>query len=359
MSKQRIERRTWRNLEFRVSAANEPSKISGYGAVFDSPSEDMGYFQELREEIDSKAFDSVMATNPDVRGLFNHDANLVLGRTTAGTMRLSVDARGLVYEIDPPDTQFARDLMTSMRRKDITGSSFAFTTKRDQWTDNPDRSVTRRILEFDQIYDVSPVTFPAYPASSSEARRERRSIFATAPAEIRKRFEKRDGDDDDADPNPDTGCTCSCDSCAIDGDCSDCTHDGCDSAAAGCEGCPMDPDAEENAHAPAGKQTRRKTHTKSVDGENLTADCFLIVGDPEKTDTWELPWKFSTEEKTKSHLRDALARFDQVKGVSAAAKKTAWAQLVKLCKEHDIDVSEDDKEANANRLLALRIAMNL
>jgi HK97 family phage prohead protease len=357
VSKPQIEHRTWRNLEFRVSAGNEPAKISGYGAVFDSPSEDMGYFEELREEIDPRAFDGVMASNPDVRGLFNHDSNLVLGRTTAGTMRLSVDARGLSYEIDPPDTQFARDLMVSMRRKDITGSSFAFVVKRDQWTDNPDGSITRRIIEFDQLLDVSPVTYPAYPAANAQARTERRSMLASAPAEIRKRFATRGNGD--AKPNPDTGCACSCDSCAIDGDCASCTHEECDSQGEGCAGCPMDLDAEsgENSRSGGRAQHRRMTHTKSVDGENLTADCFIIAGDPEKTDTWELPWKFSTEEKTKSHLRDALARFDQMKGVSAAEKKAAWTKLVDLCKQHGIDVSEGDKEADENRRLALRVAL--
>lgn len=244
MSKPTMERRTWRNLEFRVSADSEPAKISGYGAVFDSPSEDLGWFSELREEIDPKAFDTVMASNPDVRGLFNHDSNLVLGRTTAGTMRLTVDARGLAYEIDPPDTQFARDLMVSMRRKDITGSSFAFIVKRDQWTDNADGSITRRILEFDQLLDVSPVTYPAYPAANSQAR----SLPASCPVELRKKLSKRDNGD--ADPNPDTGCTCSCDSCATDSDCSQCTHDGCDAETEGCDGCPMDPDAEMNSRQP-------------------------------------------------------------------------------------------------------------
>jgi uncharacterized protein len=228
VSKPQPEIRTWRNLEFRVSAENEPSKISGYGAVFDSPSEDLGWFSEMREEIDPHAFDSVMASNPDVRGLFNHDSNLVLGRTAAGTLRLSVDARGLSYEIDPPDTQFARDLMVSMRRKDITGSSFAFTVKRDQWTDNPDGSITRRILEFDQLYDVSPVTYPAYPASSSEAR----SLPASCPAEMRSKLEARTARPE-ARANA-TGCQCACPECA-DNNCADCSDANCVDGECACQ----------------------------------------------------------------------------------------------------------------------------
>jgi uncharacterized protein len=228
VSKQ-VERRTFRQVEFRVSAEGEPPKINGYGAVFDSQSEDLGYFSELREEIDPHAFDSVLATNPDVRGLFNHDANFVLGRTTAGTMRLSVDARGLAYEIDPPDTQFARDLMVSMRRKDISGSSFAFTCKRDQWTDNPDGSVTRRILEFDQLFDVSPVTYPAYPATSADAR----NLPDSMPVEMRSRFEHPAKPEHRADPNA-SGCQCDCPECQDD-DCAHCSNEDCDDPECDCQ----------------------------------------------------------------------------------------------------------------------------
>jgi len=259
----------YRNIrqEFRVSKDGDAPNISGYAALFDTPSENIGWI----ETIDPKAFDSVMASKPDVRALWNHNPDHVLGRTSANTLALTIDSRGLAYSIDPPNTTVANDLIVSMRRKDVTESSFGFIVKRDQWTDNPDGTVTRRILEFDELLDVSPVTYPAYSGTTAQAR----SFPASMPAEIRSRFE-----------------------------------------------------------------ARRKTHTKSVDGENLTDDCFLIVGDPNKTDTWDLPWKFSTEEKTKSHLRDALARFNQVKGATEEQLKAAWDKLVKLCKEHDITVTD-------------------
>ncbi|MGA7524640.1 MAG: HK97 family phage prohead protease [Acidobacteriaceae bacterium] len=84
--------------------------------------------------------------------------------------------------------------------------------------------------------------------------------------------------------------------------------------------------------------------TKAVDGEALTADDFIIVGNPSDPETWHLPWRFSTEEKIKSHLRDALARFDQLKDLSNDVLKAAWKKLVGLCKEHDIEVSADDSD---------------
>jgi hypothetical protein len=207
-------------MELRADGADDAPKISGYAAVFDSQSQDLGFYEEVREEIDPHAFDAVLATTPDVCAFFNHDENLVLGRTTANTLHLSVDARGLSYVIDPPDTQFARDLMTSIRRGDINGSSFGFVCERDQWTENEDGSVTRRILEFASLIDVSPVTWPAYLATNTQAR----SLPPTMPAEMRSRFaaalEHRDGGDDDE-------CDCDCPECQA-GDCDDCSNPDCD-----------------------------------------------------------------------------------------------------------------------------------
>ena len=129
--------------EFRVSQdANDAPVITGYAAVFNTQSADMGWI----EEIDPHAFDSVLATNPDVRSLWNHNPDFPLGRTSAGTLSLNLDDKGLNYSVIAPDTSYARDLVVSMRRKDVTQSSFGFICKRDQWTDNADGSVTRRIL---------------------------------------------------------------------------------------------------------------------------------------------------------------------------------------------------------------------
>jgi uncharacterized protein len=183
--------------EFRVSPEGADATITGYAAVFNTPSEDLGGWTEM---IDPSAFDSVLAANPDVRALWNHNDDHVLGRTTAGTLTLTVDSRGLSYVIAPPDTTLAKDLMVSMRRKDVTQSSFAFICKRDQWTDNQDGTVTRRILEFDSLLDVSPVTYPAYTSASSHVR----NLPESMPAEMRSRIAKRDDD----------VCECNCSQCA-------------------------------------------------------------------------------------------------------------------------------------------------
>lgn len=181
MTTSKVERRNISH-EFRVSEPDQPTTIQGYAAVFDSPGQGP-YWTEL---LDPHCFDNVLGSNPDVRALFNHNPDHVLGRTSAGTLSLDIDARGLSYTINPPDTHLANDLIVSLRRKDITGSSFGFIVARDQWTDNADGSVTRTILEIDELLDVSPVTYPAYGGANAQAR----SIPDSMPAEYRARIEQ-------------------------------------------------------------------------------------------------------------------------------------------------------------------------
>ena len=131
--------------------------IVGYAAVFNSLSEDLGGF---REKIDSGAFaDSLNAD--DIRALKNHNSDYVLGRNKSGTLTLSEDQRGLKIDIMPPDAQWATDLMVSIDRKDVDQMSFGFRTLEYRWEgEYPDEV---RTLMKAQLFDVSPVTFPAYP----------------------------------------------------------------------------------------------------------------------------------------------------------------------------------------------------
>lgn len=158
------------NLERRTTTAliramgKKEMKVSGYAALFNEPSEDLGGFTEV---IHPGAFDAALA-NSDVRALLNHDPNLLLGRVSSGTLRLSTDNRGLKYEIDLPDTAIARDLRVSIDRGDLTQSSFAFTIARQEWETMPDGSILQHIYEVDKLFDVSPVTYPAY--ANTEAR---------------------------------------------------------------------------------------------------------------------------------------------------------------------------------------------
>ena len=143
--------------------------LRGYAAVYGEETVIGGFFREV---IEPGAFDAAIGRPDDVRAQFNHDSNLVLGRTSAGTLRLSSDAQGLVYEIDLPDTTYARDLAASVERGDVSQSSFMFEVVRDQW-EYPERSSgelpLRRIADV-KLFDVAPVTFPAYEGTSVSAR---------------------------------------------------------------------------------------------------------------------------------------------------------------------------------------------
>jgi HK97 family phage prohead protease len=155
------ERRYFPASELRVEKRyNGKKTIGGYSAVFGRLSEDLGGFQEM---IAPGAFRNALAFS-DVRALFNHDANHVLGRESAGTLELKEDQKGLHMDLDPPDTQFARDLIVSIERGDIKDQSFAFTVKSDKWEniDNVDKTTIRTIEEVYELFDVSIVTYPAY-----------------------------------------------------------------------------------------------------------------------------------------------------------------------------------------------------
>jgi HK97 family phage prohead protease len=133
--------------------------------VFNSPA-DIGDFTEI---IDPHAFDTVLkARGLDCTCLFNHSPHHLLGRNVSGTLRLSVDSRGLRYECDLANTNIAADLYELVKRGDVRASSFGFFCKRDEWSVDANGQMRRRILEVGNLLDVSPVTYPAYPTTSAQ-----------------------------------------------------------------------------------------------------------------------------------------------------------------------------------------------
>jgi len=159
-----IERRHFALQELRVEGAGQQRRIIGYAAVFGALSGDLGGFQE---KIQQGAFAKTI-TEADIRALFNHDANYVLGRNKAGTLKLWEDQRGLGIEILVPDTHWAQDLIVSMERGDVDQMSFSFRVVRDSWSHTADSSI-RTLIEV-ELRDISPVTFPAYPQTIAQAR---------------------------------------------------------------------------------------------------------------------------------------------------------------------------------------------
>lgn len=171
--------------------------ITGYGAVFyREGAEGTQYWlwDNVVERISSGAFNRAIQED-DVRGLKNHDPNLLLGRSSSNTMRLSVDEIGLRYEITPPNTQAGRDTIEEIKRGDLTGSSFSFLIPEggDEWTEAKTAEGAKihiRTLKDLQVFDVGPVTFPAYSATSTGVRCFR-SVGTDEADGIRKRFAQK------------------------------------------------------------------------------------------------------------------------------------------------------------------------
>ena len=148
-----IERRAFTVAGLEVREDDDTPTIKGHAAVFNSLSEDFGGW---REKIAPGAFTE--ALSDDVRALFNHDPNYILGRTP-NTLRIAEDARGLAVEIDPPTSQMSDHVLSAIRRGDVTQMSFGFRTVDDMWERSDDGDI-RTLLKV-ELFDVLPVTFPA------------------------------------------------------------------------------------------------------------------------------------------------------------------------------------------------------
>jgi HK97 family phage prohead protease len=161
-----IELRTFDITELRVDqTADKKPVIKGCAIVFNKLSEDLGGF---REQVDPRSCAGTIKTD-DIRAAFNHDPNFILGRNKAGTLQLEQDDKGIHFAIDPPDTQWCRDLQVSIGRGDINQCSFKFNTIKDSWENKKDGSAIRTLMEI-KLFDISIVTYPAYPQTSVKVR---------------------------------------------------------------------------------------------------------------------------------------------------------------------------------------------
>lgn len=159
-----LERR-FTSVPVELRAGGDQSSIGGYAAVFKRESKNLGGFVE---ELDPAVFNASRGDGwPDVMARYNHDDNQLLGTTAAGTLRLSIDGTGLLYEVDPPKAR--ADVLELVQRGDVRKSSFAFYKIEDDWgmTDQgfPKRTVLRA-----QLVDVAPVNLPAYADTTAGLR---------------------------------------------------------------------------------------------------------------------------------------------------------------------------------------------
>jgi HK97 family phage prohead protease len=185
-----MEKRVLKFGEVRASKCGDKMKVAGYAATYGTLSRDLpaGNGRTFRERIAKRAFDKILATNPDVVCTFNHDNNAILGRTNSGTLRLRGDDKGLAFECEMPNTQVGRDVYESVKRGDLNGCSFAFELgeRDDEYNEEEieeekelglrgrvanaiKKIIVRTIRNFRKLYDVSIVTTPAYPGTQVAA----------------------------------------------------------------------------------------------------------------------------------------------------------------------------------------------
>jgi HK97 family phage prohead protease len=169
-------KRELRYLNFELRE-DEDSKLIGYASLFNIEAVIWGIW---REQIALGAYTETIIED-DIRALWNHDTGIVLGRNKAGTLHLSEDAKGLKVEIEPPDTQWGRDAVTSIKRGDVSQMSIAFCVKEDSCSYPADsRELPLRTNQKSCLFEVSPVTFPAFIQTSISARSQALEILTAA-----------------------------------------------------------------------------------------------------------------------------------------------------------------------------------
>lgn len=161
-----IERRILPLGEFRVIEDKKETKLTGYAAIFDVLSERMWGF---REKVAKGAFTKTIGED-DIRMLWNHDPNFVLARNRSKTLTLREDGKGLYFESIVPETQWAKDLIVTIKRGDVSQCSFGFIIEKEEWDYGDGKEEEIRTIKEVKLFDVSPVTYPAYPQTEVHIR---------------------------------------------------------------------------------------------------------------------------------------------------------------------------------------------
>ena len=252
--------------------------LSGTAVVWDALSQDLGGF---RERISKGAFAQSLKDNPDVIIAYQHDLSQPLGRVSSGTARVWEDAQGLQYSCVLPDTTYAQNLISLIERGDISQNSFGFSVAQggDEWSVQADGSTLRTVNQA-TLWECSVVTTPAYSTSENHV------SLRTAPAHVLAKL-----------------------------------------------------GAWAKKRATAEGTPRRKL--KKVAGEKLPKENFAYQGSDNPSD-WKLPIKFSTAEKSASHVRNAIARWADTDMPDPAEKDRARSRIEDAAKAFGIDLAEGD-----------------
>ena len=174
-------------LELRAGSEGEPQRIIGYGIVYNRKTH---LYDDLYEVIRPGAATKFLRSNPDVKCALNHDRRWLFGRTKSGTLVLEEDQRGVRYFAIPPDAQWAKDAIESIKRGDISGSSFTFAVapEKERVTKQNDGTYLREIIEISRIGEMGPVTDPAYLDTTAEIR-SAKDVYDSFIADLRTQDE--------------------------------------------------------------------------------------------------------------------------------------------------------------------------
>jgi hypothetical protein len=123
----------------------------------------------FREKVRAGAFMKSLSEKQNIRALWNHNPDIVLGSVKGGSLRLTEDAKGLRFELDPADTQAGRDALTTISRGDVDGMSFGFNIRAQEWDESDPKNVIRTLVDVD-LHEISPTPFPAYPSTKVSVR---------------------------------------------------------------------------------------------------------------------------------------------------------------------------------------------
>ena len=173
------------SIEQRTVGDKTVPVLVGYAAVFGKRSMDLGGFTE---EIAPGAFSESIRSD-DIIAAVEHTPGLILGRLSAGTLRLVEDDKGLLFEVDLPNTGAGRDIQESVSRRDVKGASFKFRAVSDKWEKRD--GMDHRTLLAAKLFDVGPVTFPAYPDTSVAMRSMAEWKLTTEPINLIALYLKR------------------------------------------------------------------------------------------------------------------------------------------------------------------------
>jgi uncharacterized protein len=165
------------------TTADGSKQVSGYAIVWNSPSVDLGGFTEI---CDPGMLTRTLRESPDVLMLRDHKQELLLGRTTAGTLQLNVDSTGLAFTVTLPQTAIGDDTYENVKLGNLSGCSFGFTTIEDSFAYDADGNVVRTLLDVD-LAECSITSFAAYQDTSVSAR--------SRAQELRTALAQRDDDD--------------------------------------------------------------------------------------------------------------------------------------------------------------------